>query len=259
MFSLRHFLTFAGVITLSIADQPEWAQCGGIGYTGSTVCVAPYVCTVSNPYYSQCLPGTSNPTTTTTTKTTTTIHTSVSSSTSSSASATTTGGGGGNTAGCPFSTLQSGYLWLRSVESPTFHEYVQSSTLCNPSDGVVGPYTTAANVQIVNGQLTQLVSTTGSLLYAHIVNSTATDKLQLIWSTTQNTFGTFSWSGDALDWSVSTINRPNVGAWLVCTTSTGETQVWANLGNYGYMTPAGCTDTTLNYYNAATATNRVRL
>jgi cellulose 1,4-beta-cellobiosidase len=33
---------------------PEWGQCGGISYTGSTSCVSPYVCIELNPYYSQC-------------------------------------------------------------------------------------------------------------------------------------------------------------------------------------------------------------
>ncbi|THU99112.1 hypothetical protein K435DRAFT_719999 [Dendrothele bispora CBS 962.96] len=33
----------------------QWGQCGGIGYTGPTVCASPYKCTVSNSYYSQCL------------------------------------------------------------------------------------------------------------------------------------------------------------------------------------------------------------
>ncbi|POS70224.1 glycosyl hydrolase family 10 [Diaporthe helianthi] len=32
-----------------------WGQCGGLGWTGPTVCAAPYTCTVSNAYYSQCL------------------------------------------------------------------------------------------------------------------------------------------------------------------------------------------------------------
>ncbi|KAL0959861.1 hypothetical protein HGRIS_011534 [Hohenbuehelia grisea] len=34
---------------------PRWGQCGGQGYTGPTACVSPYVCTVGNPWYSQCL------------------------------------------------------------------------------------------------------------------------------------------------------------------------------------------------------------
>lgn len=33
----------------------EWGQCGGTGYTGSTVCVAGTTCTYSNAWYSQCL------------------------------------------------------------------------------------------------------------------------------------------------------------------------------------------------------------
>jgi len=33
----------------------EWGQCGGIGYTGPTVCAAPYTCTEYSAYYSQCL------------------------------------------------------------------------------------------------------------------------------------------------------------------------------------------------------------
>ncbi|KAF9547548.1 glycoside hydrolase family 62 protein [Agrocybe pediades] len=33
----------------------HYAQCGGDGYTGPTVCASPYTCTVSNQWYSQCL------------------------------------------------------------------------------------------------------------------------------------------------------------------------------------------------------------
>ncbi|KAJ7754215.1 carbohydrate esterase family 1 and carbohydrate-binding module family 1 protein [Mycena maculata] len=34
----------------------EYGQCGGIGWTGGTVCISPFTCQVSNAYYSQCLP-----------------------------------------------------------------------------------------------------------------------------------------------------------------------------------------------------------
>ncbi|KAH9475719.1 Endo-1,4-beta-xylanase D [Psilocybe cubensis] len=37
------------------ATQAHYGQCGGIGWTGPTVCASPYTCQVSNPYYSQCL------------------------------------------------------------------------------------------------------------------------------------------------------------------------------------------------------------
>ncbi|KAJ8489962.1 hypothetical protein ONZ45_g13373 [Pleurotus djamor] len=33
----------------------HWAQCGGQGYSGPTVCEAPWTCVFSNPWYSQCL------------------------------------------------------------------------------------------------------------------------------------------------------------------------------------------------------------
>jgi hypothetical protein len=37
------------------ATQVHYGQCGGIGYTGPTVCVAGTTCTYNNAYYSQCL------------------------------------------------------------------------------------------------------------------------------------------------------------------------------------------------------------
>ena len=39
----------------STGTAAHWAQCGGQGYTGPTVCASPYTCTYSNPWYSQCL------------------------------------------------------------------------------------------------------------------------------------------------------------------------------------------------------------
>ncbi|KAK7678575.1 hypothetical protein QCA50_018447 [Cerrena zonata] len=41
-----------------------WGQCGGIGYTGSTVCDSGSVCNKQNDYYSQCIPGTAGTATT---------------------------------------------------------------------------------------------------------------------------------------------------------------------------------------------------
>ncbi|EJD08026.1 uncharacterized protein FOMMEDRAFT_38849, partial [Fomitiporia mediterranea MF3/22] len=39
----------------SSAGAAQYAQCGGTGFTGPTTCASPFVCTVINPYYSQCL------------------------------------------------------------------------------------------------------------------------------------------------------------------------------------------------------------
>ncbi|KAG8996719.1 hypothetical protein FRB93_000691 [Tulasnella sp. JGI-2019a] len=43
--------------TTTTGTVPEYGQCGGIGWTGGTTCVSPYVCTpqANNLYYSQCL------------------------------------------------------------------------------------------------------------------------------------------------------------------------------------------------------------
>lgn len=40
--------------TATSTSVPIWGQCGGQGYTGSTVC-AQGTCTYSNPWYSQCI------------------------------------------------------------------------------------------------------------------------------------------------------------------------------------------------------------
>lgn len=51
------FSALAALIPYALAQSPEWGQCGGTGWTGATTCVSGTVCTVINPYYSQCLPG----------------------------------------------------------------------------------------------------------------------------------------------------------------------------------------------------------
>ncbi|KAG8941865.1 Endo-1,4-beta-xylanase F3 [Tulasnella sp. 424] len=86
-------LFLAGLGFAGIGIQNAWAvaiynQCGGIGYTGSTVCDSGLVCKYQNDYYSQCLPGTATATSTskaiTTTTTTKATTTTASSSTSTS-------------------------------------------------------------------------------------------------------------------------------------------------------------------------------
>ncbi|BGP54626.1 hypothetical protein JCM8202v2_002213 [Rhodotorula sphaerocarpa] len=41
--------------------QSAYGQCGGQGYLGATCCPTGYICSVSNPYYSQCVPVSANP------------------------------------------------------------------------------------------------------------------------------------------------------------------------------------------------------
>ncbi|KAJ3039109.1 Endo-1,4-beta-xylanase F3 [Rhizophlyctis rosea] len=59
-----------------MAQQSAWGQCGGQGWSGATTCVSGYSCVYSNPWYSQCIPGSSggNPTTTTRQQVTTTTR-----------------------------------------------------------------------------------------------------------------------------------------------------------------------------------------
>lgn len=48
--------TSASTTTVSGPQASHYAQCGGTGYSGPTVCASPYTCTaVSPPYYYQCL------------------------------------------------------------------------------------------------------------------------------------------------------------------------------------------------------------
>ncbi|KAF8600147.1 hypothetical protein BDV93DRAFT_447958 [Ceratobasidium sp. AG-I] len=79
-------ITFLSVIPSSVLGVAVYGQCGGIGWTGATTCDSPYVCTVLNSYYYQCLPATSTSTTTTTTTPASTVT-----ATTTAASSTSTG------------------------------------------------------------------------------------------------------------------------------------------------------------------------
>lgn len=54
-------LTVAALTGGALAQSGAWGQCGGQGWSGATTCVAGYTCTFSNPWYSQCLPGSAPP------------------------------------------------------------------------------------------------------------------------------------------------------------------------------------------------------
>lgn len=110
----------------------------------------------------------------------------------------------------------------------------------------------------MSGQLVQLLGD-GSLLYGIV--ETRSDptvmKLRLSFQTTPApaSAGTFAFSGDALQWTIANVTRPNDSAWLACPDGTGAVPLFVNLGPYGYMTPAGCADETIHFYNAATASS----
>lgn len=155
-------------------------------------------------------------------------------------SPTPTTSGGVSATGGPGTTLQSGYYWIRAVAAPNFHKYLQTKPQYVPGTAILDIYTTAGQFQVVDGQLVQLV--TGGLLYANVEKfSDGAVKLAVSFKSEKNSYGTFNWSGDALQWSTPEVKRQNLSAWLVC----GSQSLWVNLGAYGYMTPAGCADQTV--------------
>ncbi|KAG8900168.1 carbohydrate-binding module 1 [Tulasnella sp. 403] len=118
---LRAFTRLAAtVLALSVAlpaiAVPEWGQCGGIGYTGSTTCDAGLVCHVWSDYYYQCvspdIAGSSAPPPPTSTRVTTSSPPSspsstVTSSRTRSVFSPTTTSAGPSTSTCPI--IASGY------------------------------------------------------------------------------------------------------------------------------------------------------
>ncbi|KAK3935632.1 carbohydrate-binding module family 1 protein [Diplogelasinospora grovesii] len=246
------------------ATAGPYGQCGGIGYSGPTACGSGYFCTTYNPYYYQCYPGTSTqaptstPTSSSPTSTTSSSNQAVSPSASSSSSSratttlstVTTTPATGTSGGSVPTTLQSGWYWIRAVESPNFHSYLQTQPTGTPGTAVLTSYTSAGQFNIVSGQL---VYNRGSAapLYMNVEDPTdkTQRKLQTWFNTTQNAYGTFAFQGDTVTWTVSDINRPNTAAWLVCENQ----QLFINTGAYAYMTPAGCADETIHSYGGSTA------
>ncbi|KAJ2982992.1 hypothetical protein NUW54_g10679 [Trametes sanguinea] len=249
MFSSATLSIFGALVLASgaaaQATAPQYGQCGGQGWTGATTCPSGWSCVVSNPYYSQCLPGllrapqplpqglaalladhllrqlycfAQHPS----------IHE--------------------RTELCP----------AMMQEDPNFHQYLRSEVINTAGDAVLGDYTTAAQFQIVDGQLIQMVPD-GSKLYAVVEarSDPSVMKLKMSWSTTPASganAGTFMWSGDTVEWSIPTIQRPQLNAWLVCPDADGNKDVYINLGPYDYNTPPGCADETIHAYTGATPT-----
>ncbi|KAF2689217.1 carbohydrate-binding module family 1 protein [Lentithecium fluviatile CBS 122367] len=248
---MHHFTSVALAILAGTASAvlQDWQQCGGINYSGDTQCATGSGCVKINDYYSQCQPGAA-PAPTTTAIPTTTVPDPTTLATTTAPISTSVPAGSG-----PGTTLQTGYYWIRAVASPNFHKYMQTSPLYSPGPALLGSYTTAGQFQVVSGQLVQLVSAPGEkpekFLYATVSETRSINNMSLAVTFTEakNTYGTFKFGGDDLQWSVSSITRPNPSAWYVCA---GQ-KMYINLGNYMYQTPSGCADQTIHYYNDKTA------
>lgn len=97
-------------------------------------------------------------------------------------------------------------------EDPNFHKYLQSEVLGTAGDAVLGDPATAAQFQITSGQLIQFIPD-GTKLYAVVEGRSdpSVMKLKMSWSTTPASgvnAGTFVFSGDTVQWSIPTIQRP---------------------------------------------------
>lgn len=242
---LRPSLLLPLYAAAAFAQQSGWGQCGGTGWTGATSCVDGYACSSLNPYYYQCVPGTATATSTTAGSGTTTA------TTTATGTATTTAAEG-------TSTLGSGHYWIRAVETPNYHSYLQAAPTATSTPGVGDAYLLAASgagqFNVVDGQLVYYTAGTdnSSLLYMGVENPTNKTQrtLETWFAADENDYGTFAFSGDTLTWTVDDIDRPNTAAWLVC----GDAgQLYINTGAYAYDTPSGCSDETIHSYGGSTA------
>ncbi|KAI1775094.1 hypothetical protein F4818DRAFT_61221 [Hypoxylon cercidicola] len=153
----------------------------------------------------------------------------------------------------PGDMLQSGWYWIRAVASPNFHKYMQTKPAYSPGTAILENYKTAGQFNVIDGQLVANTGSGSAPLYLHVEKpanlASPPRTLATSFNTTENTFGTFVFQGDALTWSVPDIQRQNLAAWLVC----ANQALFINTGAYGYQTPSGCADQTIHYYNDAHA------
>jgi hypothetical protein len=190
-----------------------------------------------SPYYAQCTPGANQASPTPTAATSAASQPAI---TGSPVVNTATPVGGG----VP-TTLVSPWIWIRAVEAPNFHSYLQAKPTLAPGPAYMDTYTKAGQFQVEDGQLVMNTGPSGTPLYMNVEDPA--DKTQralhTYFNTTKNTYGTFSFSGDALQWSVADINRPNLSAWYVC----GSQELYINTGAYAYNAPSGCADETVSF------------
>lgn len=142
-------------------------------------------------------------------------------------------------------TLQQGAYWIRAVVQPNYHKYLQTKPANLPGPALIESYTTAGQFNIIDGQLVNKVSSPALYMWVEEPADKANPPRTLAtwFNATKNPFGTFAWQGDTLTWSVPSVKRQNVAAWLVCK---GQA-LFVNTGAYGYQTPAGCADQTVSF------------
>ncbi|KAK6974948.1 hypothetical protein R3P38DRAFT_3335304 [Favolaschia claudopus] len=243
-FRLLSTLALLSVRGVKGQTAPQYGQCGGQGWTARPydLPAANWACTVSNDWYSQCLPGSA-----TTTGPTTTISTTKTSTGGSTASSTSTASSGS-------ATLVPGMVsFVRAVEDPNFHKYLQSQVLGSASPAC--PWGLYPGRTISSGQWSARPERRwlATLRRRRTPANSTVVKLGMHWATTPDTLGDVCvLAGDSLEWSSPSVKRQQNNAWLVCPTGS-VLNVFINLGAYDYMTPPGCADQTLNAYTGTTA------
>ena len=147
-------------------------------------------------------------------------------------------------------TLQTGAYWIRAVAAPNYHKYLQTLPANVPGTAVLESYTTAGQFAIEDGQLVNKASNPPLYMWVQEPADKANPPRTLATSfnTTKNTFGAFAWQGDALTWSVPSVKRQNLAAWLVC----AKQALFINTGAYSYQTPSGCSDQTVSNAHRST-------
>lgn len=143
-------------------------------------------------------------------------------------------------------TLISGFYWIRGVETPYYHSYLQTLPTATPGDALLDSYETAGQFNIIDGQLVyDTGSGTTDALYMNVEDpADKTQRALATWfNATENTYGTFNFSGDTVEWTDPDVDRPNTGAFYVCPdNTTAENALFINTGAYLYDTPSGCYD-----------------
>ncbi|KAF3914550.1 hypothetical protein ABW20_dc0110066 [Dactylellina cionopaga] len=135
------------------AQAPIYGQCGGANWTGPTSCAAGSTCVYSNPYYSQCIPGT-NPTTTLITTSRTTTRTTTGAAGTTARTTRTTG-----------TTTRTTTTTTRTTTSAPSNEPV--SFTANPSIGPGGSsYRDSAHFRVYGATSTSAADAALNLLEA---------------------------------------------------------------------------------------------
>jgi len=140
--------------------------------------------------------------------------------------------------------LQTGNLWIRAVQAPNYHKYLQTKPANTPGTAILDSYTTAGQFNIVDGQLVNKIANPPLYMWVEEPADKASPPRTLAtwFNTTKSTLGTFAFQGDAVSWTSPSIKRQNTAAWLVCK---GQA-LFINTGAFNYQTPAGCSDQTVS-------------